>query len=105
MEMEDIIADALVAALSKRINVDVLKKAFTKPVKKVIYRKLTEELFYNLFKEKKLNLVSGFGTVLIKNIKEKEKKVFDKKTGSMITKQIKGARVVYKPGDFVKQFL
>jgi hypothetical protein len=105
MDMEDIIADALIAALSERIDAEVLKKAFTKPVKKVIYRKLTEGLFYNLLKEKKLNLISGFGTVLIKDIKEKEKKVFDKKTGSMVTKKVKGSKVVYRPGDFMKQFL
>lgn len=105
MEIEDAIADAFIAALSEKISANLLKKAFTKPVKKVVYRRLTEEVFYYLLKEKKLNLVSGFGTVLIKNIKEKEKKVFDKKTGDMIPKHIKGAKVIYKPGHLVKQFL
>jgi hypothetical protein len=105
MSMEDIISDALMGALSSRVSAKILKKAFSKPVKKEIYKKLTEEIFYNLLKEKKLNLISGFGTVLIKDIGEKEKKVFDKKAGCMVTKKIKGNRVVYKPGDFVKQFL
>jgi hypothetical protein len=90
MEPEDIIVDVLIAALSEKIDAEVLKRAFTKPVKKVIYRKLTEEIFYNLLKEKKLSLISGFGTVLIKAIKEKEKKVFDKKSGDMVIKRIKG---------------
>jgi len=104
--MEDIISDTLITALSERgIDAELLKKALSKPVKKAIYKKLTEEVFYNLLKEKKLNLVSGFGTVLIKDIGEREKKVFDKKAGCMVIKKIKGNRVVYKPGDFVKQFL
>ena len=104
MEIEDIISDALIVVLSEKIDAEILKKAFTKPVRKVIYRKLTEEVFYNLLKEKKLNLISGFGTVLIRSF-EKDKKVFDKKTGDMLTKHIKGAKVIYKPGDLVKQFL
>ncbi len=105
MTMEDIISDALISALSEKIDAEVLKKALSKPVKKRIYKKLTEELFYYLLKDKKLNLVSGFGTVLVKDIGGKDKKVFDKKAGCMVIKKIKGSRVVYKPGDFVKQFL
>ena len=39
------------------------------------YKKVTEEIFYNLLKNKKLNLISGFGTVMVKEIGEKDKKV------------------------------
>jgi hypothetical protein len=105
MPMEDIISNTIIDALSSRVSAKILKNIFSKPVRKEIYKKLTEEIFYNLLKEKKLNLMSGFGTVLIKNIGEKDKKVFDKKAGCMVTKKVKGNRVIYKPGEFVKQFL
>lgn len=105
MAIEDIIYEALVNALSGRIKAKVLKKAFSKPVKKKVCKKLTEELFYALLKEKKLNLIPGFGTVLIKSSGEKDKKVFDRKLGYMVTKKIKSNRVIYKPGEFIKQFL
>jgi nucleoid DNA-binding protein len=105
MDMEDLVVDSLVQVLSETISPDLLKEALTKPVKKALYKRLTEELFYALLKTKKINLSSGFGTVLIKDIGEKSKKVFDKKTGNMVTKKIKGSRIVYKPGDIVKPFL
>jgi hypothetical protein len=105
MDMEDILEEVLISELSEKIDIEILKRALSEPVKKKIYRKLTEEIFYSLLKDKKISLVCGYGTIIVKSPGEREKQVFDKKVGSMVTKKIKSSRIVYNPGEVVKQFL
>jgi methyltransferase-like protein len=105
MEMHDVIAEAIITILSERLEEELLRSAITKEVRKKLHRHITEEVFYKLLKEEKLNLYSGFGTVLVKKIREKEKKIYDKKTGTMVTKLVRGRKVAYRPGDLIKQLL
>jgi hypothetical protein len=66
---------------------------------------VTDELMYKLLREKRVDLAPGFGSLVLKEIKEKDKKIFDRKTGTMVSKHIRGHKVVYKPGDVIKEFL
>lgn len=110
-DIQDIIADSVVEALSQSIEDPhvlnkILKKLRTKKVKKEIYYRVTKEIFYKLLTEKKLRLVPGFGTVFLKDISCKEKKIYNKKTDKMEVKQVKGQqKVVYSAGDFINEFL
>jgi hypothetical protein len=71
-----------------------------------LYYKATKEIFYKLLTERKLRLVPGFGTVSLKEISSKEKKVYNRKTGEMEVKKVKGLqKVVYAAGDFSSEFL
>lgn len=105
MDPQDIVADAVIEALSDRIDAGVLKKALTKPVRKELYKRLAENLLYELLQGKKVALPPGFGSVLIREIREKNKKIFNKKTGRMQNCHIKGNRIVYNTGEIVKQLL
>lgn len=105
MEPQDILAEAIIECLSNRIDAKVLKKAMTKPVRKELYKRISEGMLYHLLKEGRLNLPAGFGSVLIRNIREKDKKIFNKRTGEMETRRVKGSRVVYRTGEVVKQLL
>ena len=102
---QGVLMDAIFEILSEKIDPALLKKAYTKEMKKKLVRRLTDEFFYKLFKEGKLTLCPGFGSIFLKNIREKDKKVFDKKTGTMVFKKIKGRKIVYKPGDVIREFL
>ena len=73
--------------------------------RKKLWEAINRELFYKLLKEKKLNLSSGFGTIFVREIKTKEKKVFDRKKNEMVSKMIKGSKIVFRPGDTLKEFL
>jgi CspA family cold shock protein len=42
---------------------------------------------------------------LTDDIREKDKKIFDKKTQAMVVKHVRGKKVIYKPGDVVREFL
>jgi len=105
MDLQDIIMEAVIKALSEKIDEKQLRYAFTKEIHKKIYKNITYDVFYKLLKENKLNLSPGFGTVLVKEVREKEKKVFNKKTGSMENKKVGGRKVAYRPGDLIKQLL
>lgn len=104
-DMQDILMDAIVATLSEKIDPKLLKRANTQAMRRKLFRRLTNEVFYKLLKEERLNLCPGFGTVLLKEIREKDKKVYDRKTGKMVSKHVRGRKVVYKPGDSLREFL
>jgi hypothetical protein len=105
MNPQDIVMETVLSILGEKIDPEILKAADTKELRKSLWQSLTKEMFYILLKEKKLCLSPGFGTLLIKSIKEKDKKVFDKKSNEMVTKKVKGSKVVYRPGDSIRSLL
>lgn len=111
IEIQDIIINTIVETLAVDIHDDkilnsISKRLRTKKFKKEIYYKITKEIFYKLLMEKKLKLVPGFGSVSLKEVRGKNKKIFNKKTGEMEVKQIKGShKIVYAAGDLINEFL
>ncbi len=106
MEPQDVLADTIIECLSDRVDAKVLKRAMTKPVRRELYKRLAEGMLYQLLQDGRLNLPAGFGSVLLKEIREKDKKIFNKRTGEMETRRrVKGSRVVYRTGEVVKQLL
>lgn len=97
--------NVILSALSEKIDPELLEKANTQGMRKKIFKSVTKELFYELLKNKKLNLSPGFGSVHVKDIRAKVKKIFDKKSKTMIERHVSGSKIVYKPGDFVREFL
>ena len=97
--------DAVLSVLQEKIDPKVLRRADTRAIRKKLLRTLTSEVFYRLFRDGRLNLSPGFGTVFLKQIREKDKKIFNKKTGNMVEKHVRGRKVVYKPGDFLRELL
>jgi hypothetical protein len=102
---EDDLMNAILEALSEKVDIELLKKANTKALKKKLLKCFTNELFYKLLSEQRVDLAPGFGSLVLKDIREKDKKVFDKKTQTMVVKHVRGKKVVYKPGDIVREFL
>lgn len=97
--------DNVLAALSNKVDDHTLQKINTKKVRASLFRGFTNELFYQLLKEKRVDLAPGFGSLILRKRKEKDKKVFDKTTKTMVLKHIRGHKIVYIPGDVVKEFL
>jgi hypothetical protein len=105
MEPQDIVMETVLSILSEKLDEETLKAVNTKELRKKLWQSLNKELFYFLLKNKKLCLPPGFGTLLVKGIREKEKKVFDKKRNEMVVKSVKGNKIVYRPGDSIKSVL
>jgi hypothetical protein len=111
MDNQDILVETVIETLEKEIDdpkllKKVRRKLRTKKVKKELYYKITKEIFYKLLTEKKLRLIPGFGTVSLKQILSKQKKIYNRKTEKMELTKVKGQqKVVYAPGDVIQEFL
>jgi len=99
--------DTLLSILSEKVDVKVLQKANTKVLRKKLLKSFTNELFYMLLSEKRVDLAPGFGSLVLKEIREKDKKIPVRNgvAHAMVVKHIRGNKVVYKPGDVLKEFL
>lgn len=97
--------EAVLSALSEKVEESTLNKADTKQMRKKLLRKITNEMFYTLLSEKRLELAPGFGSFVVKDIKEKEKKIYNRRTGEMELRHVSGSKIVYKPGEIPKEFL
>lgn len=101
----DMLMDSVLATLSDKVDDQTLQKINTKQTRASLFRGFTNELFYLLLKEKKVDLAPGFGSLILKKRKEKDKKVYDKAAKAMVSKRISGYKVVYIPGKVLKEFL
>ena len=110
-ELEDALLKSVLSVLSDKIGekalrkVGTLLKKDTRDLRKQLLRAVTNELVYKLLVDKRVDLAPGFGGLVLKKIKEKDKKVFDRVSKTMVTKHVRGSKVVYTPGDIVKEFL
>lgn len=103
--IEDALMDALLDLLSEKVDRKHLEGLNDVKIKKRLFKIFANEIFYELLKEKKIDLAPGFGSLVIKQIKEKDKRVYDRTTGGMRIIHVKGSKIIYKPGDTVREFL
>lgn len=103
--VEDALLDAVLELLSEKVDKKYLEGLNNEIFKKRLYKIFSNEIFYKLLTEKKIDLAPGFGSLILKQIKEKDKRVYDRTTGSMRLIHVKGNKIVYKPGDTVREFL
>lgn len=105
VDIEDILFDAFVNAFKGQIDENVLKRICTKKILKALYEKITAEIFYKLLKDQKLQLLPGFGSIVVKVRKEKDKKIYDRKSKQVVVKHVRGKKIVYIPGNLIKEFM
>ena len=96
---------AVMDTLSEKLDESSLKAIDNREMKRKLLDNLTNEVFYHLFVNKKVILGPGFGSIILKDIKEHTKKVFSKKSNVMVSKTIRGKKVVYVPGSSVNELL
>lgn len=104
-DLLDTMVDSIFLTLSEKIDPSILKKVDSKKLRHKLIKNLMNEAFYYLIKNKKITLAPGFGSVVLRPIKEKNKKIFDRASKTMVVRRVKGSKVVYIPGDTLKEFL
>jgi len=106
MNEQNILKEAIENVLSQKLSRGLLKRVLTNKIKKELYEKLAKEFFYLLLKEKKICLPPGFGSIVVKDLGEKKRKVYSKKEHKMVEVVTKNKyHLIFKPGTFIKQFL
>lgn len=104
-ELQDILMESVIKVLSDRIDNKVLKKADSRHLRKKLFKQFTYEMFYQLLKNGEVSFAPGFGSMSLKEIREKDKKIWNKKLQKVLIKHVKGRKVQYKAGDVVREFL
>ena len=104
-ELQDILMESVIRVLSDRIDNKVLQRIDSRNLRKKLFKHFTYEMFYQLLKEGEVSFAPGFGTMSLKSIKEKDKKIWNKKLQSVVVRHVKGRKVQYKAGDIVREFL
>lgn len=110
-DIEDALMESILSVLSEKIDKKILRKVGTlhkkdtRELRKQLLRVVTNELMYKLLVDKRVDLSPGFGSFVLKEIREKDKKVYDRASKAMVYKHVRGNKVVYRPGDVVKEFL
>jgi hypothetical protein len=104
-ELQDILMESVIKVLADRIDSKVLHKADSRHLRKKLFKHFTYEMFYQLLKEGEVAFAPGFGSMSLKEIKEKDKKIWNKKLQTIMIKHVKGRKIQYKAGDIVREFL
>lgn len=102
---EDALMDAVLETLSEKVSAKALRDVDSTGMRKKLLHKVSNEMFYTLLSEGKVNLGAGFGSLVLKSVKGKKKKVFNRKTKKMDLRHVGGSKVVYIPGTTLKEFL
>ena len=105
MEVADIIMDAMKEVLRERLGDRAVAKMDCRAVRKRVSKKVFEYLFHELLATGKVRLPPGLGTLQVVGVRRKVAKVFDKKSNTMVERPVSGKRVVYRPGDTIREFL
>lgn len=111
MKVEDVLIDSIIQELEitledKELVGLISKKLRVSKVKKRLFYRVTKEIFYMLLTKGKIVLPPGYGSVNLKDVVPKEKKVFDKKTRTSVLLPVKRRKKVgYTPGYSIKEFL
>lgn len=109
-DIDEILIESIINSLDGSISAssfkEVSKKLRTKKMKKKLFYSIVKDTFYKLLKDDKIQLPPGYGSVILKDVTCRKKKIYNKKTKTMETVDVKGdKKISYIPGDFIKEFL
>lgn len=104
-DIGDIVMDGIKDVVRERLGEKAASKLDCKDARKRISKKVFEYLFYELLATGKVRFPPGLGTLQVMDVKRKVAKVFDKKSNTMVERPVSGKRVVYRPGDTIREFL
>jgi nucleoid DNA-binding protein len=105
METNEIVMDAVMEVLATKLDAKAMARVNCAETRRKLSKKLFEYLFHELLSTGKLRLPPGLGTFQVIELKKRVAKVYDKKSKTTVDRQVDGKRVVYRPGDTIREFL
>jgi len=105
MDIGQIVMDGMRDVVRERLGEKAASKLDCKDARKRISKRVFQYLFHELLATGKVRLPPGLGTLQVMGVKRKVVKVFDKKSNTMVERRVSGKRVVYRPGDTIREFL
>jgi len=105
IEVADLVMDAMRDIVREKLGDRAAAKLDCRAVRKKVSKRVFEYLFHELLATGKVRLPPGLGTLQVVGVRRKVAKVFDKKSNKMVERPVSGKRVVYRPGDTIREFL
>jgi len=105
MDIGDVIMDAVMDVLKERLDDKTLRKIDTQPIRKKLSKRIFDLLFYELLTEGSVKLPPGLGSLRTLEVKKTVAKVYDRKRGVMVERPVSRRKILYKPGDTIREFL
>jgi len=105
MEIGDVVMDAVREVLRERLGDKALRKIDSKPVRKRLSKRVFELVFFELLSTGVLKLPPGLGSFRTTDAKNKMVKVWDRKQKAMVERPARSKKILYRPGDTIREFL
>jgi len=104
-EIGAVVMEAVKAALREKIGDRLARRIDSRGVRKRLTKKLFEFMFYELLSTGELKLPPGLGSLRTVELGRKMVKVFDKKRKIMVERPANTRKILYRPGDTIREFL
>jgi hypothetical protein len=105
MEIGDVIMDAVRDILRERLGDKAIRRVDSKPVRKRLSKRIFELVFYELLTTGMVKLPPGMGSLRTTGVKKKIAKVYDKRRKIMVERPTSTRKILYRPGDTIREFL
>lgn len=105
MEICGVMIDAIKDVLRNRVDGRLLRRICSKPVAKILSKRLFEYAFYELLNNGVVKLPPGMGSLRVLNTKRRVAKVYDRKRKVMVERPASTRKIIYRPGDTIREFL
>lgn len=105
MDIGDVVMDAVRDVLKERLGDKELRRIDSKPFRKRLSKRIFELVFYELLTEGQVKLPPGLGSLKTLEVKKTIAKVYDKRRKMMVERPTSRKKIVYRPGDTIREFL
>jgi len=105
MEIGDVVMGAVKDVLLERLGEKAVRRVDRAPIRKRLSKRIFELLFYELLSAGQVRLPPGLGSLRTTDVKKKTVKVFDKRRKVMVERSASTKKILYRPGDTIREFL
>lgn len=105
MNIGDVVMDAVMDVLRDRLGDSVIRKVDSKPIRRRLSKRVFELVFYELLNTGQVKFPPGLGSLCTLDVGKKTAKVWDKRRKIMVERPVSTKKILYRPGDTIREFL
>jgi len=105
MDIADLVMDAVREVTRERLGDKAARRMDSKPIRKRLSKKVFDLVFFELLSTGVVKLPPGLGSLRTTEVKKKTALVFDKRRKVMVERPASSRKILYRPGDTIREFL
>lgn len=99
------VMDAVRDVLRERLGDKAVRRVDSKPIRKKLSKRIFELVFYELLSTGQVKLPPGLGSLRTLDVGKRTAKVWDKRRKVMVERPASTKKILYRPGDTIREFL